>query len=364
MNCFNENQLHNLFRPGGCIYKQGDLFIFCSRFFDGVFIWDSSAKKCFVIDVSNDESSFQLYLSYLRVGEILYFIPYKARYMLGYHLGTQKMERIPVRTRHSNILYHQAVYYKENIILFPDFGSEILIYNMKKRTTTYYKLKIEEKKEDICFFFNINIYHCGDKVWFVTGKPGKLYCYNLDLNSCVEVMGDDDYGSIVDITGDNNEFLFILMERGVVVAWNINSGEKRLVLKENSWSIIPYFKIHYSENRIWLIPQDDDNVRVIDLQGNEIYKWNFSNLRDVNGWLFEDSVLEEDKLIITSFYGGNIVLVDIKECRWETLHIELGVREIFNVLMNSKKSIYNNEIPNYGTRIWKEMKSDKGNSGL
>lgn len=364
MNQFNENQNYNLFRPGGCIYKQGDLFIFCSRFFDGIYIWDCSVKKCFVLAFSNDKNNSFLYLSLLRVGKMLYFIPYKARYMMSYHLETSEVKRISVRTHHSDMFYHKSVYYRENIYLLPVIGREILIYNLKESTTTYCKteLEIEESGENNSFFFNI--YHCDNKVWFVTGRTGKLYCYNLDCNSCAEFVWDDNYGCMVDITGDDNGTLFILMENGSVVAWNINSDEKRVVLKKNIHGTIPYFKIHYSEGRIWLIPQEDDCIIVVDLQGNELYKWNFSNLRDLNGRLFEDSVLEENKLIIASFWDGRIVLVDTKECSLEILHIELGVKEIFNLLMYSKKCVCDNKRRNYGTHIWKKLKSDKENSVL
>ncbi len=353
MNYFSENQIRDLSRPGGCVYKQGELFIFCSRFFNGVFLWDCKKRSCFEIIVSDEENNSWLYINFLKVGKILYFIPYKAKYMIGYHLETQKVEKMSVRIGHFEALYHKAAYYGENLYLFPELGKEILIYNLKKRTTVYYKLKVEEKKENARFFGNV--YHCDDKVWFVTGRTRKLYCYNLELNSCTEFIASGNYGNMVDITGDD-DVLFILMENGAVVAWNINGEEKKLILKGNAHNKIPYFRIHYSEDRIWLIPQDDGCVRAIDLQGNELYKWDFSDLRHLNGRLFEDSVLEGDQLIISSYYGGEIVIVDTKECSLEKLHIELRIGEIFNALVNSKMCMYSNKTQNYGTYIWKELK--------
>ena len=349
----NEGRIQELIRTNECIYKHGDSFVFYSIFFCAIFIWNEKEKKCEKIIFLDKEFSSWLYVSCIKVENCLYFIPYKAKFMLRYYLGTERIERVSIRKKDAETLYHKGIHYCGKLYIFPDVGNELLIYNLKSQETEYDKFGVVNKFEKEIFFQNV--YYYGGRVWTITGKDTNLYCYNLQENCCSIYKLEHNAHAIIDITGDRGH-LFLLSVNGTVIDWDCGTKEETVILEGNNEKVRPYLKVHYCANRIVLVPKNDDYIRIISLSGQPICKWDFSDLRQSNGRLFEASVMQ-DGIIITCTFKGNIVIIDVNECKFRILDIKFELAQNYSILVHGGKNVIENK-RKAGTYIWEQIQLD------
>lgn len=344
---FYENAKQEWIRPNGCIYEYHNTYIIYSVLYRSIFIWDKVINECIKIIPIDEKNNSWLYVNLIRIDNELYFIPYQAEYMLRYNLINEKIEKIAVRFGDNEENYHKSIFFKGNIYMFPVTGSTVLIYDIKTGKIRYFNCSIPEYKEADEFFDKI--YFASNCVWIVTGKDRKVYCYNLERNDCKTYFVKNKCGNIVDVTG-KKEQLFLLSDDGSVILLDIESGLERLIFKESKQVHKPYLKLHYCLDEIWLVPFKSDYIKVIDLDGKEIKKWNVAYLRQSsNGRLFEESLVQNDFIFICTFSRKILVAnkLDI-----EILNFDVGFIQVFDILFQYTKSDENRK-SEIGANIWK-----------
>lgn len=351
MKVINENDL-NFFRPIECIYKYANKLIFYTVQGDKIYIWDGDTNKCREITDTIEQQTW-LFTACIEIEKVLYFVPYMANDMIGYHLETGIIERIAIRNKFTDARYHKAAYYKGKIYLFPTVGNEILIYEIASKQKKIGKIEIAEGQKKEAFI--LNIYVQDHIVWGITGTDTNIYCYDMEHDQTSVFTLQSSSGCIIDITGGNEE-LFLLMADGVVSAWNIQKKIERIVWKP-AWSgKEPYFAIRSARNMLWLIPQSDNCVKAIDYNGEIVKEWDFSYLRQKYGFLFESVVQQGDIFMITPFRRGELVIIDAQKCAVEVSDIHLNLTQQLKVLIsNSNKDLVSKKTI-IGAHIWEELK--------
>ena len=81
-------------RPIECIYQYKNAFILYTMQSGKLWKWSHKTKK--YIEIADMEEEYQtwLFVTCIEVDEVLYFVPYLAKYMIEYHLKTGKIDRV------------------------------------------------------------------------------------------------------------------------------------------------------------------------------------------------------------------------------------------------------------------------------
>lgn len=355
MGVVNESN-YGFMRTAECIYRYKNQLIFYTMQNEKIYIWDKDTDYWTEIaDLSSESSLGWLFVTCMELKGFLYFIPYMARDMIGYHLKTKKFERIPICSESHNAMYHKASYYKKNMYLFPYIGNEILIYNIESREIKRQKICIREEMVKNTLFSNI--YVDGHQVWSVTGTDSNVLCYNMEQGEYNVYAIDGGINPIIDITGVNDE-LFLLTSDGIVMAWNMKDKTERLIKKCDEQNRKFYFAIRYSFDRLWLIPRMEPCIKAIDLYGRVVFEWDFSYLEipKMNNCFFESVVQQEDFLFLSSFGKGELVIINTRECSVEVKDIHFNLVEKLEILMRYSNEFLSNQSELIGTHIWNQTK--------
>ena len=337
-----------------CIYKYEDSFVFYTMESSGIYSWDSVNERCRELGFIDENENSWLYVTCMEINNILYFIPYKAKHMLGYHLDTNEFEKIFIWDRETTPMYHKAAYCHDKIYLFPEIGNEIFIYNIKTGQREFCKVQVAVEGSERTFFREI--FRENNWIWSVTGQDTNVYGYNIEENRYQKfTLKNSD--KIINLTGAGKE-LFLLTRYGKVIVWNMESGEEKVLFDSASQLEEPYFAIRYSFNKLWMIPRYDDFIRVIDLSGTEKGKWDLSHLPEKQSGMFESVVQQDEFLFMNAYCNGILVVADTKKCQIEIKDIRMDVIQLL------KAASYNSDFEkqkfhqNIGTDIWKTIKDN------
>lgn len=339
-------------RPGECIYKYNDSFVFYTVESNGIYVWNSTTGKCEKIGCADEDENSWLYVTCMEINNILYFIPCKAKHMLGYHLETGETERILIWDRDGNPMYHKVAYYGGRMYLFPEVGNEIFIFNIKTGQGEFFKVRIAAEWGNSCFFKDI---FCeNNTIWSVTGQDTNIYSYDLEENRCQKfTLKHND--RIISLTGAGKE-LFLLTVYGKVIEWNIESGSERLIFSSICQIEEPYFAIKYSFNKLWMIPRYDACIRAIDLKTKERNTWDLSYLPEIERGMFECVVQQDDFLFMTSYENSKLVVADTKKCKIEIHNIYMEFMLLLEIVSNNLNFEKQKSYKCIGTYIWETIK--------
>lgn len=339
-------------RTNGCIYRYKKVIIFYTVTSKGIYAWNYDTNECFEIGYISEKADTWLYVALICIGEILYFIPYSAKNMIAYYLESGKTETISIREKCEKARYHNVVSYKDKLYMFPELGNEILIYDVKQKESISRCIEVTDGQNEEIFFNKIYLHD--HRVWILTGKDFNIYYYDIahDIGSFYALEGD--YGSFIDITG-GNEKLYLLTDRGTIVSWDIFTEKKEIILESKSWTEPPYFAICYYADQLWLFPKGDNYIRVIDLKGKEVRKWDFSHLRGPKGRLFEAVVQQENNIFVNFYHNNKIVIVDTQKYQIEIKEIQFSLIDKLKILINNSKADLEKKQQLVGKQIWKEI---------
>ncbi len=339
-------------RPIECIYQYKNAFILYTMQSGKLWKWSHKTKK--YIEIADMEEEYQtwLFVTCIEVDEVLYFVPYLAKYMIEYHLKTGKIDRVFLRSNPTEVMYHKAVHYNGRIFLFPVIGDEILIYEIANKKKTIWKAGLIDGRRNNAFI--LSVYIKNHKAWGVTGKDSKVYCYDLDQVQANIFEVAEQNSLFIDITSEKKE-MFILTDDGVVLVWDMQDKIERIASCFDEKIHEPYFAIHYSLGLLWLIPKNVNCVRAINLQGEMIEEWDFSNLRTKNGLLFEGVVQQGDMLFLCSYSREGLVIIDTKKHSVEIKYMQFDLAQKIDILWNLNDGSLNRSRM-IGTHIWKELK--------
>ncbi len=268
----------------------------------------------------NDEYAFakELYHKIEFYQDRLFLIPWRAKKIAVYHIGSGKIEYI---VQDPDAVYgvpkfSESVRYGQYLYLFSAHAPAIVCLDMEKQVVDCYPECIDDFKQftqaNFGYFFGKT--RKEEVAWIPSRRINCLLEYNMENNSYVKHFIGESKAGFIDVEA-TREQIYVLTAENRVIAWDYkNNCVETIWQSYKQVETVLFVRMLCIEETLWLLPVDGEEIIKIKISENyaveEIQLPLKNKAIDPAKPMIADYIIQDNKILICPVNSDTALIID------------------------------------------------------